>query len=103
MIEWDDGLHAKLTAEATAAKLEQATSKAGGFAQNVGNVDQGMANAVTTPKATYHWRMQTPERLFMGPHGSQAEVRLYGEHRTLPKDSEFPALTQIRLYRANPT
>jgi isoquinoline 1-oxidoreductase subunit beta len=53
VIEWDDGPHARLTTEAIAAELEQATLKPGVVAQNIGDVDRAMASAVTKVEATY--------------------------------------------------
>src|SRR5262249_294638 len=53
-IEWDDGPHAKLTTEAVAGELEQATLKPGAVAQNIGDVDKAIASAVTKVEATYH-------------------------------------------------
>ena len=53
VIEWDDGPHAGLTTEAIAAELEQATLKSGAVAENIGDVDRAMANAVTKVEATY--------------------------------------------------
>jgi hypothetical protein len=78
VIEWYDGLHAKLIAEAIAAKLEQGARWSWGVAQSIGDVDRGMASAVTTPEATYHSRMQTPERLFMARGGSRSNFRTRG-------------------------
>jgi len=52
-IEWDDGPHAKLSTEDIARELEQATLKPGAVAQNIGNVDEAMASAVTKVEATY--------------------------------------------------
>jgi isoquinoline 1-oxidoreductase beta subunit len=52
-IEWDDGPHAKLTTDAIAGELEQATLNAGAVAQNIGDVDKAMASAVTKVEATY--------------------------------------------------
>jgi isoquinoline 1-oxidoreductase beta subunit len=53
-IEWDDGPHAKLDTGAILAELEQATLEPGAVAQNIGDVDNAMANAVATVEATYH-------------------------------------------------
>jgi isoquinoline 1-oxidoreductase subunit beta len=53
VIEWDDGPHAKLNTEQIAAELEKATLNSGPVAQNVGDADQAMANAVTKVEATY--------------------------------------------------
>src|SRR2546425_1467588 len=46
-IQWDDGPHAKLNTEDVASELEQATLKSGAVAQNIGDVDQGSASALT--------------------------------------------------------
>jgi len=53
VIEWDAGPHAKLTTDAIASELEQATLKSGAVAQNIGDVDKAMASAVTKVEATY--------------------------------------------------
>jgi isoquinoline 1-oxidoreductase beta subunit len=53
VIEWDDGPHAKLNTSEIVGALEQATLKSGAVAQNVGNTDSAMANAVTKVEATY--------------------------------------------------
>jgi isoquinoline 1-oxidoreductase beta subunit len=53
-IEWDDGPNAKLTTDTVAGELEQATLKSGAVAQNIGDVDEAMASAVTKVEATYH-------------------------------------------------
>jgi len=53
VIEWDDGPHAKLTTEAVAGELEQATLNSGAVAQNIGDVDKAMASAVTKVEASY--------------------------------------------------
>jgi isoquinoline 1-oxidoreductase subunit beta len=53
VIEWDAGPHAKLTTDAIASELEQATLKSGAVAQNIGDVDKAMASAVTSVEATY--------------------------------------------------
>jgi isoquinoline 1-oxidoreductase beta subunit len=52
-IEWDDGPHAKLDTQAIAGELERATLSAGAVAQNIGDVAQAMAGAVTKVEATY--------------------------------------------------
>src|SRR6266851_126905 len=52
-IEWDDGPHAKLNTNDIVGELEKATLNAGAVAQNVGNVEQAMASAVTKVEATY--------------------------------------------------
>jgi isoquinoline 1-oxidoreductase subunit beta len=53
VIEWDDGPHAKLTTEEIAAGLEKATFNPGAVAQNIGDVDKGMAGAITKVEAIY--------------------------------------------------
>jgi isoquinoline 1-oxidoreductase beta subunit len=53
VIEWDDGPHAKLNTEDIVGELEKATLNSGPVAQNIGNVDKAMANAVTKVEATY--------------------------------------------------
>jgi len=53
-IEWEEGGHAELSTQDIASELEQATLKAGSVAQNVGDADEAMANAVTKIEATYH-------------------------------------------------
>jgi len=53
VIEWDDGTHAKLTTNEIVGALEQATLKSGAIAQNIGNVENAMAAAVTKVEATY--------------------------------------------------
>jgi isoquinoline 1-oxidoreductase beta subunit len=52
-IDWDDGPHAKLNTDAIVAELEQATLNPGAVAQNIGDADVAMANAVTKVEATY--------------------------------------------------
>jgi isoquinoline 1-oxidoreductase subunit beta len=52
-IEWDDGPHARLTTDAIAGELEQATLKPGAVAQNIGDTDKAMAGAVTKVEAIY--------------------------------------------------
>src|SRR5215831_16368483 len=52
-IEWDEGPHAKLTTEDIARELEKATLKPGAVAQNIGDVGQAIASAVTRVEATY--------------------------------------------------
>ncbi|TMH48962.1 MAG: xanthine dehydrogenase family protein molybdopterin-binding subunit [Betaproteobacteria bacterium] len=52
-IEWDEGLHARLTTEDIARELEKATLDRGAVAQNIGDVDQAMAGAATKVEATY--------------------------------------------------
>jgi isoquinoline 1-oxidoreductase subunit beta len=53
VIEWDAGPNARLTTDAIASELEQATLKSGAVAQNIGDVDKAMAGAVTKVEATY--------------------------------------------------
>jgi isoquinoline 1-oxidoreductase beta subunit len=53
VIEWDDGPHAKLNTDGIVGELEKATLNSGPVAQNVGDVDKAMANAVTKIEATY--------------------------------------------------
>jgi isoquinoline 1-oxidoreductase beta subunit len=53
LIEWDDGPHAKLNTQEIVAELEKATLSSGPVAQNIGDVDKAMANAVTKVEATY--------------------------------------------------
>jgi isoquinoline 1-oxidoreductase beta subunit len=52
-IEWDDGPHAKLSTDAVARELEQATLKPGAVAENIGDADAAMASAVTKVEAVY--------------------------------------------------
>src|SRR4030088_1790691 len=53
VIQWDDGLHAKLDTKAIVGELEKATLNPGAVAQNIGDVDKAMAGAVTKVEATY--------------------------------------------------
>jgi isoquinoline 1-oxidoreductase subunit beta len=53
-IEWDDGPHAKLNTDDIAGELEKATLNPGAVAQNIGDTEKAMANAVTKVEATYH-------------------------------------------------
>jgi isoquinoline 1-oxidoreductase beta subunit len=53
VIEWDDGLHAKLSTGDVASELEKATLNPGPVAQNVGDVEKAMASAATKVEATY--------------------------------------------------
>jgi isoquinoline 1-oxidoreductase subunit beta len=53
VIEWDDGPHAKLDTAEIARELEQATLQSGPVAQDIGDVDNGLAGAVTKIEATY--------------------------------------------------
>jgi isoquinoline 1-oxidoreductase beta subunit len=52
-IEWDEGPNAKLSTADIATELEQATLKSGPVAQNIGDVDQALASAVTKVDAIY--------------------------------------------------
>jgi isoquinoline 1-oxidoreductase beta subunit len=52
-IEWDDGAHAGLSTRDIARELEEATLKPGAIAQNMGNTDKSMAEAVTKVEAIY--------------------------------------------------
>jgi isoquinoline 1-oxidoreductase beta subunit len=52
-IEWDDGPNAKLTTDDIAGALEQATLNAGPVAQNIGDTNRVMANAITRIEAIY--------------------------------------------------
>ena len=53
VIEWDDGPHAKLTTAAVAAELENATRGPGAVAQNIGDAERALGQAVTRVDATY--------------------------------------------------
>src|SRR5258705_8270526 len=53
VIEWDDGPHATLSTDDILRELEKATLSSGAVAQSVGNVEEGMAGAVTKVEATY--------------------------------------------------
>jgi isoquinoline 1-oxidoreductase beta subunit len=52
-IEWDDGPNATLKTADIASELEKATLGPGAVAQNIGNVDPAMANAITKVEAIY--------------------------------------------------
>jgi isoquinoline 1-oxidoreductase subunit beta len=52
-IEWDDGPHAGLETAQIARELEQATLGSGAVAQNNGDVDKALADAVTRVDAMY--------------------------------------------------
>ena len=52
-IEWDDGPHAKLDTDDIAGKLEKATLNAGAVAQNIGDINSAMPNALTKIEAIY--------------------------------------------------
>ena len=53
VIEWDDGPHAKLNTDEIVGELKRATLNSGPVAQNIGNVGEAMASAVTKVEATY--------------------------------------------------
>jgi len=53
VIEWDDGLHAKLSTDDILLEVERATLNSGRVAQDAGNVVKAMASAVTKVEATY--------------------------------------------------
>jgi isoquinoline 1-oxidoreductase beta subunit len=53
VIAWDDGPHANLDTDEIVGALERATLDTGPVAQNIGNVDQAMAGAVTRIEAIY--------------------------------------------------
>src|SRR5258707_7924133 len=53
VIEWDDGVHAKLSTKDIVDELEQATLNPGAVAQNIGDVNSAMARAVTKVEATH--------------------------------------------------
>src|SRR3981189_2183176 len=76
VIEWDDGLHAKLNTDEIAGALEQATLNSGAGAQNVGDSEKAMAPAVTKVEATY----QVPflAHATMEPMNCTAQVRKDG-------------------------
>src|SRR6201981_852044 len=52
-IEWDDGPNATLKTPDIASELEKATLGSGAVAQNIGNVDAAIANAITKVEAIY--------------------------------------------------
>jgi isoquinoline 1-oxidoreductase subunit beta len=52
-IEWDDGPHARLNTDEIASELEKATLTSGAVAQNIGNIEEGMASAATKVEAAY--------------------------------------------------
>jgi isoquinoline 1-oxidoreductase beta subunit len=52
-VEWDDGPLARLTTEAVANELEQATLRPGAVAQSIGDADKAMAGAASKVEATY--------------------------------------------------
>src|SRR6478735_5482524 len=53
VIEWDDGLHAKLGTADIVAELEKATLGPGAVAQSIGDVAGALAGAVTKVDAIY--------------------------------------------------
>ena len=53
VIEWDAGPNAKLKTEQIAGELEKATLNSGPVAQNIGDTDRAMANAVMKVEAIY--------------------------------------------------
>src|SRR5262249_11898810 len=53
VIEWDDGPHAKLNTDEIVGELERVTLNSGPVAQNIGNVGEAMASAVTKVEVTY--------------------------------------------------
>src|SRR5262245_41457414 len=53
VIEWDDGPHAKLNTDEIVGELKRVTLNSGPVAQNIGNVGEAMASAVTKVEATY--------------------------------------------------
>jgi isoquinoline 1-oxidoreductase subunit beta len=75
-IEWDDGPHSKLATGDVARELENATTKPGAVAQNVGDADKAMAGAATKLEATY----QVPflAHATMEPMNCTVHVRLDG-------------------------
>jgi isoquinoline 1-oxidoreductase beta subunit len=76
VIEWDDGPHAKVTTDEIVGELENASLRPGAVAQNIGNVDQALAGAVTRVEATY----QVPflAHATMEPMNCTAHVRKDG-------------------------
>jgi isoquinoline 1-oxidoreductase beta subunit len=53
-IEWDDGPHHALSTQDVAAELERATFRPGAVAQNIGDAESALTNAVTRVEASYH-------------------------------------------------
>jgi isoquinoline 1-oxidoreductase subunit beta len=53
LIEWDDGPHAQLNTDEIVGELEKATLNSGAVAQNIGDIDNAMASAVTKIEANY--------------------------------------------------
>jgi isoquinoline 1-oxidoreductase beta subunit len=80
-IEWDEGAHAGLSTADVARELEQATTKPGAVAQNIGDADKAMANAATKVEATYqlpflaHATME-PMNCTVHFRGSECEIWL---------------------------
>ncbi|MGI6854970.1 molybdopterin cofactor-binding domain-containing protein [Mesorhizobium sp. 1B3] len=52
-IEWDEGPHAEVTTDTIVEELDKATLAPGAVAQNIGDVDRAMADAVIKIEATY--------------------------------------------------
>jgi CO/xanthine dehydrogenase Mo-binding subunit len=76
VIEWDDGPHAKLNSDEIAREPEKATLNSGPIAQNVGDVDKAIPNAVTKIEATYQVPCLAHAR--MEPMNCTVHVRNYG-------------------------
>ena len=76
VIEWDDGPHAKLNTDEIAREPEKATLNSGPIAQNVGDVDKAIPNAVTKIEATYQVPCLAHAR--MEPMNCTVHVRNYG-------------------------
>ena len=80
-IEWDEGAHAGLSTADVARELEQATTRPGAVAQNIGDADKAMANAATKVEATYqlpflaHATME-PMNCTVHFRGSECEIWL---------------------------
>jgi isoquinoline 1-oxidoreductase beta subunit len=53
VVEWDDGPHATLNNEEIVRELEKATLNPGPVAQNIGDSEKALANAVTKVETTY--------------------------------------------------
>ena len=53
VIEWDHGPHGRLNTQEIVGELENATLHSGPVAQNIGNIDRAMADAVTKLEVTY--------------------------------------------------
>ncbi len=80
-IEWDEGAHAGLSTADVARELEQATTKPGAVAQNIGDADKAFASAATKVEATYqlpflaHATME-PMNCTVHFRGSECEIWL---------------------------